>query len=81
MVVFVLSTLDVIDFDDYSSVKVFSTERKAKDAFDDYVSNVKKSIKGKKWIIEELDDEFYAFYEYGCAENYVRASIQKLEVE
>lgn len=81
MEVFVLSTLVVIDFNDYSSVKVFSTEGKAKDAFDDYVSNVKKSIKGKKWIIEEPDGEFYAFYEYGCAENYVRASIQKLEVE
>lgn len=81
MEVFVLSTLDVIDFDDYSSVEVFSTKEKAKKAFDKYVSNVKKSIKGKKWVIEESEDEFYAFYEYGCAENYVRASVQKLEVE
>ena len=81
MEVFVLSTLDVIDFDDYSSVRVFSTEEKVKDAFDKYVSNVKENIKGEKWIIEESEGEFYAFHEYNYAENYVRASIQKLNIE
>ena len=79
--VYVLFTEDVIDFDPYRSIEVFSSKEKAMEAFDDYCQTVSGNIKEKNWEIECNEGTFEAYESYSYAENRVYAKVYELEVK
>lgn len=83
MEVFVLTTQDVIDFEDHNNVEVFSTLEDAKNELVKYASKVKQTIEDadEDWVIESSEDEFTAYQEYRYAENHCRANIVKAVVK
>lgn len=83
MEVFVLTTQDVIDFEDHNNVEVFSTLEDAKNELAKYASKVKQTIEDadEDWVVESSEDEFTAYQEYHYAENHCRANIVKAVVK
>ena len=79
--VYVLFTEDVIDFDPYRNIEMFSSKEKAMEAFDDYCRNVKSNIKEKAWEIERSEGAFEAYKAFNYAENRVYAKVYELEAK
>ena len=79
--VYVLFTEDVIDFDPYRSIDMFSSKEKAMESFDDYCQKVKSNIKEKDWVIECSEETFEAYEAYSYAENRVYAKVYELEAK
>ena len=79
--VYVLFTEDVIDFDPYRNIEMFSSKEKAMEAFDDYCRKVKSNIKEKAWEIERSEGVFDAYKSFNYAENRVYAKVYELEAK
>lgn len=80
MTVFVLFTEVVYDYEVDRRVKVFSTLKKAKKEFDEFVKKEKKNAEDDDWTIELNEMDFEAYPEGSYVGDHAMACIEEQEV-
>ena len=80
MKVYVLTIKECVDYDDTVMTRVYSSEEKAKKAFDDVLKEAKENAKKDGWKFDAKYNEFFSHPEGDTVSNYSHSYFAGIEV-